>query len=77
MRKPTWTAVLLGLIPFLGMCFTVPIWDRIHPLVAGFPFNIFWLMLWILLTPLCLWGAYRFEKRAESRQQDGPQNGAR
>jgi len=76
-RKPTWPALLLGLIPFVGMCFTVPLWDRIHPFVAGFPFNLFWLMLWILLTPLCLWGAYRFEKRADTRRPGGRQSGAR
>lgn len=77
MRKPTLPSVLLGLIPFVGMCFTVPLWDRVHPFVAGFPFNIFWLMLWILVTPLCLWGAYRFEKRADSRHPDGRPSGAR
>ncbi|HEX5411163.1 MAG TPA: DUF3311 domain-containing protein [Terriglobia bacterium] len=68
MSKPRWPALLLGLIPFVSMCFTVPLWDRVDPMVAGFPFNIFWLVLWILLTPLCLWGAYRFERRADSRR---------
>jgi hypothetical protein len=74
-RKPTWPALLLGLIPFVGMCFTVSLWDRILPFVAGLPFNLFWLILWILLTPLCLWGAYRFEKRADTEQSDGRQGG--
>jgi 4-amino-4-deoxy-L-arabinose transferase-like glycosyltransferase len=76
-RKPTWPALLLGLIPFVGMCFTVPLWDRIHPFVAGLPFNLFWLMLWIVLTPLCLWGAYRFEKRADLQHANARQGGAR
>ena len=76
-RKPTWPALLLGLIPFVGMCFTVPLWDRIHPFVAGLPFNLFWLMLWIVLTPFCLWGAYRFEKRADLQHSGGHQGGAR
>ncbi|MDE2448417.1 MAG: DUF3311 domain-containing protein [Gammaproteobacteria bacterium] len=47
------------------MCFTVPIWDRVEPLVLGLPFNLFWLILWIVLTPCCLWGAYRLEGTAE------------
>ena len=76
-RKPTWPALLLGLIPFVALCFTVPLWDRIRPFVAGLPFNFFWLVLWILLTPLCLWGAYRFEKRADSEHPDGPQGRVR
>lgn len=77
MRKPNWLALLLGLIPFVGMCFTVPFWDRIYPFVAGLPFNLFWLILWILLTPLCLWGAYHFEKRADSHHPVGRESGAR
>jgi len=62
-RNPSWLALLLGLIPFVAMCFTVGLWDRIDPEVAGLPFNIFWLILWTLLTPLCMWGAYRCERR--------------
>ena len=76
-RKPTWSAVLLGLIPFVALCFTVTLWDRVHPFVLGLPFNFFWLVLWILLTPLCLWGAYHFEKHADSRHSGEQQSGAR
>ncbi|TAM83865.1 MAG: DUF3311 domain-containing protein [Acidobacteria bacterium] len=76
-RKPTWPALLFGLIPFAGVCFTVALWDRVYPFVLGLPFNLFWLVLWILLTPLCLWFAYHFEKRADSGQSDGPQSGPR
>ena len=43
------------------MCFTVPLWDRVQPLIFGLPFNLFWLILWIVLTPCCLWGAYRLD----------------
>lgn len=66
--NPSWLALLLGLIPFVAICFTVSIWDRIYPLVAGLPFNIFWLVLWMLLTPLCLWGASRCERRAAAAE---------
>lgn len=76
-RKPTLPGVLLGLIPFVGVCFTVTFWDRVRPFVLGLPFNFFWLILWTLLTPLCLWGAYHFEKRADSEHPSGPQSGAR
>lgn len=71
MRKPSLGAVLLGLIPFAAMCFSVPLWDRIRPMILGMPFNLFWLILWIPLTTICLWGAYRCERRAESPQQPG------
>jgi hypothetical protein len=60
-KKPSLGALLLGLIPFLGICFSVSAWDRIHPIVLGLPFNLFWLLSWTILTPICLWGAYRLE----------------
>jgi hypothetical protein len=65
-KRPSLGAILLGLIPFIAVCFSVSLWDRINPTVFGLPFNFFWLVLWILLTPLCMWGAYRFELRRES-----------
>jgi Protein of unknown function (DUF3311) len=64
MKWPSWPALAFGLIPFIGICFTVDLWDRIHPMVMGLPFNVFWLMLWMVLGPVCMWGAYRFERRA-------------
>jgi hypothetical protein len=66
MRKPSLAAVLFGLIPFLGMCFSVPLWDRVRPWVLGLPFNLFWLIGWIVLTSLCMWAAYRVEAARNS-----------
>jgi len=63
MRKPCIESFLLGLIPFTAICFSVPLWDRINPMLLGLPFNLFWLISWILLAPLCMWGAYRIEVR--------------
>jgi hypothetical protein len=60
-RHPSLGSVLLGLIPFAGICFSVALWDRVDPMVLGLPFNFFWLVLWLFLTPLCLWGAYRVD----------------
>ena len=54
-------ALLLGLIPFAAMCFSVSAWDRVHPMILGLPFNLFWLLSWIVLTPVCLRVAYRLE----------------
>jgi hypothetical protein len=69
MKFPSLKALSFGLIPFVTLCFSVPLWDRVHPLVLGLPFNLFWLMLWTLLTPICLWRAYRVEisRSAKSR----------
>lgn len=62
-RPPALAAVALALLPLTAMCFTVPLWDRVTPLPLGLPFNLFWLICWILLTPVLMWGAYRIEAR--------------
>ena len=67
MERPSLGALFLALIPFAAMCFSVSWWDRIYPIVLGMPFNIFWLTLWIVLTPLCMWGAYHLETPRNER----------
>ncbi len=75
-KKPSPWSLLVGSIPFIGTCFTVPLWDRVEPMVLGMPFNLFWLTSWVLLTPLCMWVAYYIEvpgnpESSASRQGDG------
>jgi hypothetical protein len=60
-KKPSVGALLLGLIPFVAMCLSVSIWDRIEPMIFGLPFNLFWPVAWIVLSSLCMWAAYRVE----------------
>ena len=72
MKPPSLGSILLGVIPFTATCFTVSLWDRIYPMVLGLPFNVFWLILWLLLTPLSMWGAYRIETpRSADRDEQG------
>ena len=61
MKKPSLAPLLLGLIPFIAICFSVSLWDRIYPTVFGLPFNFFWLISWLFLTPVCMWAAYRLD----------------
>ena len=69
MKRPSVGALLLGVIPFVAVCFSVSLWDRIHPIVFGLPFNFFWLILWILLTPVCLWGSYLLEEPGKDKDK--------
>jgi Protein of unknown function (DUF3311) len=65
-KKPSPVALLLGFIPFVAVCFSVPLWDRVYPMILGLPFNLAWLLGWIMLSSLCLKGAYAVEAaRAE------------
>lgn len=70
MKPPSLKAILLGLIPFVAVCFSVSLWDRVYPTVFGLPFNMFWLVTWLLLTPLVMWGVYRIEAPRSGEQHD-------
>jgi hypothetical protein len=43
-KKPSWGAILIALVPFTTVCFSVSLWDRVYPMVLGLPFNLFWLI---------------------------------
>lgn len=60
-KTPSGVALLLALVPFVAMCFSVQLWDRVYPMLFGVPFNLFWLISWIVLTSLCMGLAYRIE----------------
>ena len=67
LKRPSLWAIVVALIPFCAMCFSVSAWDRVYPMVLGLPFNLFWLLSWIVLTTPCMWAAYRLEKSHTSR----------
>lgn len=75
MRRPSLSALLVAALPFVGMCFTVSLWDRVQPMVLGLPFNLFWLMAWIVLTSVCLRIVYHIETRRGRAEQDSKSNG--
>lgn len=66
-NRPCRTSLLLALVPFVAMCFSVPLWDRATPLLFGLPFNLCWLIVWIVLSSLCLAVVYRIEARRAVR----------
>ena len=74
MKRPSVAALLLAAAPFVGMCFTVSLWDRVQPMVLGLPFNLFCLMSWIALTSVCLRIVYILDTRRE-RAQRGSKSG--
>jgi hypothetical protein len=62
-KRPSTGSLLLALIPFGGMCFSVPLWDRVAPRVFGLPFNIFWPLAWLFLMSAIMSLVYRIERR--------------
>ena len=76
-RNNIWS-LLLAALPFLAVCVSVPLWDRVYPLVFGLPFNLAWLIAWIPLTSLCMAGVYRLWRRGTSGiVRDGTAQGKR
>jgi hypothetical protein len=68
-KPPSIGALALGIIPVVAMCLSVALWDRVEPMILGVPFNLCWLILWIVLTPFFMWGAYRLENSADRRAE--------
>ena len=68
MKRPSRASLLIALIPFAAMCFSVSLWDRVEPMVLGLPFNLFWLVSWIVLSSVFL----RLVYGIETRRREGP-----
>jgi hypothetical protein len=71
MPRGTRLALILGAIPFLTLVFALPFVNRIEPVILGFPFILFWILLWVLLTPAILFIAYRIEKKFNPPEDEG------
>lgn len=53
----------LAIISPVMLTFAVPLANRLEPRILGFPFLLAWIFLWVLVTPLCIYGVYRLEGR--------------
>ena len=63
MQKGTKLALMFAAIPFITLVFALPLVNRIEPLILGFPFLLFWILSWVVLTPAILGLAYLCEKK--------------
>ncbi|GED03283.1 DUF3311 domain-containing protein [Bacillus atrophaeus] len=54
--------ILFILLPF-GQLALLPLVNRIEPIMFGLPFFHLWLLLWIVITPLCSLCIYRLQKK--------------
>jgi len=64
MRKKHRLALLFGAVPFIMLVFALPFVNRVEPVILGFPFVLFWIVVWVALTPVLLFLADRIERRA-------------
>jgi hypothetical protein len=62
MKKSRALAFVVGaLVPIVAVLGLMPLYNRVEPLVLGFPFGYFWIFLWIVLTSVCLLVAYKLD----------------
>jgi hypothetical protein len=63
--KPTRiVAIALAGVPVLALTLGIPFANRLEPRIAGLPFLLAYIVIWILLTPVFLLAVYRSEHRA-------------
>lgn len=55
------TLYLLLLIPFLGLL-AIPFYNRIEPVLFGFPFFYWYQFMWVPITALLTYAVYRKDK---------------
>jgi hypothetical protein len=55
--------VVLALLPTAMLTLGIPFVNRDQPRVFGLPFLLFWIVLWVALTPPALYAVYRIEGR--------------
>jgi hypothetical protein len=44
----------LSVPPFIGMLVLIPWANRTEPFILGLPFLLFWVVLWVILTAVCM-----------------------
>jgi len=52
---------LLALIPILGVIVGAPFVNRVTPLVFGMPLVLAWMVLWLILTSVCMGIVYALD----------------
>lgn len=56
-KRRAWLSLLL-VIPYVALLWVAP-YNRMEPVVAGFPFFYAWLLGWIVLTSILTWLVFR------------------
>ncbi len=73
MQKGTKYALCLGAVPFVTLVFSLPFVNRLEPVILGLPFVLFWIVVWLVLTPLALFAAYQCEKKFNDPEEGDEQ----
>jgi len=64
-------ALVPAAIPVLALIAALPFVNRLEPVVLGLPFLLFWILGWVLATPVLLGVAYLIARRADEGDAGG------
>ena len=70
-RKLAIPALIPALVPAVALVAGLPFVNRLEPVVLGLPFLLFWILAWVLLTPLFLAVAYVLADRKDEPTSGG------
>jgi hypothetical protein len=70
------SSLLWLLAPFILYIGALPWVNRVHPLVLGMPFFLFWMLLATLLTPLTIYLAARGDPAWQADREGADREGA-
>jgi hypothetical protein len=68
-RLGTKLALLFAAIPFMTLVFALPWVNRLEPVILGLPFLLFWILIWVVLTPPILLAAYLCETKFNKSEE--------
>lgn len=62
---------LLAVLPFLGFLVGPIFFNQVTPLVIGLPALLAWLVLWVVLTSVCMGLVYLLDPRNRDHSASG------
>ena len=60
--------LVLAALPWIGMLVLAPAANRVEPTVLGLPFLLFWIVLWVVLTAVCMSVIYLTDPRNRAEE---------
>ena len=70
-KRRRFVALLLALVPVVALVGGLPFVNRLEPVVLGLPFLLFWILGWVLVTPIFLGAAYALVDTKGDDTHDG------
>ncbi|KML28262.1 DUF3311 domain-containing protein [Priestia aryabhattai] len=61
---------ILSVLPFVGILGFLPFVNEVTPFVLGMPFNMFWMVIWVVLTSIILGVMYKLDPRNREGEEE-------